>query len=284
MDLIDLHVHSTASDGTKTPTQVIMEAKRVGLKAMALTDHDTCNGLKEACEAAKGVLEFVPGIEISCSRDKDKELHMLGLYIDYNNAFFLDFVNELSRSRIERNHKMISLITAQGFDITMDEMAEKFGNVTITRAHFARILLDKGYVKSINEAFDKYLGDGKPCYMQRERVNPKEAIDIIHKAGGLAILAHPMLYKLDRVETKKLIGSLVNMGLDGVEALYSTHTESDEIFLRTLAKELSICYSGGSDYHGDNKPLISLGTGRGGLKIGYHILENIKEYHAASQR
>ena len=278
MNLIDLHVHSTASDGTKTPGEVVLEAKKVGLSAFALTDHDTCAGLKEAKELSlREGIEFVPGIELSCTAMKDKEIHMLGLFVDSDNAYFAEFLETLNISRNERNDRMAALLRDAGFNITMDEMYERFGNIIITRAHFARMLMEKGYVSEINKAFEKYLGDGCPCYVKRNYISPREAIDMIHSAGGLAILAHPMSYKLDRTQIRTLITGLTGTGLDGVEALYSTHTESDERFLRLLAKDLGIGYSGGSDYHGDNKPHIKLGVGRGGLRIGYHILEQLKE-------
>lgn len=282
MNIIDLHVHSTASDGTDSPAEVVKRAKDAGLCAFALTDHDTCAGLPKARGAAAQLgIELVNGIEFSCSStigaSSGREIHMLGLFIDDNNAYFKEFLDTLTESRRKRNEEMVRLLREAGFDISLDELYDTFGNVVITRAHFARLLLMKGYVNDIKKAFDRYLGDGCSCYVKRDRINPKTAIDMIHEAGGLAILAHPLLYKLSQSDVRELVEGLAKMGLDSVEAMYSTHSAGDEAFLKQLAKNNGLGYSGGSDYHGSNKPHIQIGIGRGGLRIGYHVLEQLKE-------
>lgn len=282
MNLIDLHVHSHHSDGTDDISALVKSAHTVGLKAFALTDHDTVAGVNDAIkEAQQYNIEVIPGTELSVTCDygprKNREIHILGLFVDQNNDYFLTMLDTIAKSRDIRNEQMIKLLNEQGFDFTLDELYEHFPNAIITRAHFARMLVDKGYVSDIPKAFDRYIGDGCCCYVKREHLSPRDAINLIHEAGGIAVLAHPFLYKLERNDIKALIAHLKNLGLDGVEAIYSTHSPSDEIFLRTVVKELELVYTGGSDYHGSNKPHIKLGIGRGGLKIGEHILDNIKE-------
>lgn len=282
MELTDLHVHSTASDGTLTPAELVKEAKRVGLKAFALTDHDTINGIEEAMECAKiENIELIPGIEISCSYTSEdvinKEIHIVGLFIDYKSEVFKKRLADQLDSRDERNARMIKIMNEAGIDITMEKMIEMFGLQTIiTRAHFASYLKTKGYVKSNNEAFEKYLGDGKPFYINRKKLDPKEAIQIIKEAHGVAILAHPILYNLSESQLKKMAISLKKAGLTGIEAIYSTYQNGDETIIRRIAKECGLSISGGSDFHGTNKPYIHLGIGRGNLKIPYEIAVNLK--------
>ena len=183
MNKVDLHVHSTASDGTFTPTELVREAKKADLSAFALTDHDTVTGIDEALEAAHGVLEVIPGIEISTSW-KDKEIHIVGLCIDYKDKDFLNAIgNEVSR-RNERNLKLIDLFNEYGFPVTLKELTDMFPDSIITRAHFASYMVKKGYVNDNREAFARYLGDGMPLYVARERKSTSEAVDIIKKAKG----------------------------------------------------------------------------------------------------
>lgn len=281
MELIDLHVHSNHSDGTDSISELVIKVKEAGLFAFALTDHDTVSGVSEAIEEGKKHnIQIIPGTELSVSCDygprKGKDLHILGLFVNHKDEYLISQLNNIIINRNLRNEKMIQLLNQHGVSITLEEMYEAFPDSVLTRAHFARMIAEKGYAKDIPCAFEKYIGDNKPCYVAREHMSPREAINLIHDAGGIAILAHPMLYKLERDDTRELIRHLTNLGLDGVEAVYSTHTQSDEIFLRTIAKELSIAYTGGSDYHGSNKPYIKIGVGRGGLRIGKHILDRIR--------
>ncbi|HHX60001.1 MAG TPA: PHP domain-containing protein [Epulopiscium sp.] len=269
--LIDLHVHSNVSDGTLSPSQVVQLAKEKGLCAIALTDHDTIDGLDEAMKAGHlHQVEIIPGIELSAEFPKDN-LHFVGLLIDYKNKAFLDKLRPLKDARKIRNKKMLSQLQALGFNITVDENS----SVT-TRAHFARALLEGGYVASMEEAFELYLSPGKPGYLKRVTPSPKECIDLIHDAGGIAILAHPTLYKLKTTEIEELIASLADDGLDGIEAIYPLHTPEEETYFIDLAKRYSLIISGGSDFHGDNKPGLELGTGYGNLKIPHAVLDVIK--------
>lgn len=277
MKTVDLHVHSTYSDGTLTPEELVILAKKQGLSAMALTDHDTIVGVEEAIIAGeKYNLEIVPGIELS-SAYGSKEIHILGLYVDYKDETFNAALENLRKTRNERNLKIITKFKEIGIEISFDEMKQLYGNAVITRAHFADYLLAKGYIKSRSEAFDRYIGENGPCFMPREKLTPEQTIRLITQAGGVAILAHPTLYHLGDSEMNKLLNYLCRSGLKGIEAIYSTYTMGEEIQIRKLARENHLIISGGSDYHGANKPYLNLGTGRGHLSVPYDVLDNIKK-------
>lgn len=278
MKTVDLHVHSTYSDGTLTPTQLVDEALRMGLSAMALTDHDTVAGIPEAIEAGnqKG-LEIIPGIEISTSY-KDKEIHIVGLFLDYENPTFLEAIGNERERRANRNEKLIERFQEYGFAISIEELEALYPNSVITRAHFAAYMVLKGYVKTRDEAFDKYLGDGKPLYIPRERKTPEQAMAAIQAAGGVAVLAHPLLYHLTSHELKELCLTCKKSGLAGIETMYSTYKGFDELTVRQLAHEVGLLESGGSDFHGANKPHIKLGVGMNNLAISYSFLEALRAH------
>lgn len=276
---IDLHTHSTCSDGTVTPSGLVTMAKEIGLSAIALTDHDTIAGVSELMEAgATAGLETIPGIELSSSygTTQEKEIHIVGLFIDYYNQEFTDALDHLQAIRRERNIKMVVLCQQHGFAFTYDEMLSRYKESVITRAHFADMMMEKGYVKSRNEAFERYIGDYGPCFLPRIKMSCQETISLIKKAGGLAILAHPTLYHMGKTELRKLIEFLIASGLDGIEGIYSTYTMGEELMIRGLAKEYGLLLSGGSDYHGANKPHISLGSGKGHLCVPYDYLTDLK--------
>ncbi len=278
MKTVDLHVHSTFSDGTFTPTQLVDEALRMGLSAMALTDHDTVAGVPEALAAGqKKGLEVIPGIEISTNY-KDKEVHIVGLFLDYENPAFLEAIGNERERRAGRNEKLIERFNEYGFPITMSELEALFPNAVITRAHFAAYMVQKGYVKTRDEAFDKYLGDGKPLYISREKKTPAQAMEAIQTAGGVAVLAHPLLYHLTTYELKELCVTCKKSGLVGIETMYSTYKGFDELTVRQLAHEVGLLESGGSDFHGANKPHIRLGVGMNNLAISYSFLEALREH------
>ncbi len=270
---IDLHVHSTASDGTLSPTQVVRLAREKGLQAIALTDHDTIDGVGEAIEAgALYGVEVIPGIELAADFPGEN-LHLLGLYIDYEDKDFLQKLKPLVNSREIRNQKMLDQLDDLGLPISLEENS----NAT-TRGHFAKALLEAGHVASMEEAFDLYISPGKPGYIKRMTPSPKECIDLIHQAGGLAILAHPTLYGLDMIEIETLIARLADDGLEGIEAIYCLHSPEEEAALIKIAKKYNLIISGGSDFHGDHKPGLELGTGYGNLKIPYRLLDQIKSF------
>lgn len=274
-ELIDLHVHSNCSDGTYTPEELVAYALEKGLKAFALTDHDTTAGIARAQRAASGTgLELIPGIELS-TEYKGKDIHILGLGIDPENAYFQDQLLRFQNVRNLRNEKMIEKLREHGIDITLEQMRACFPDSVWTRAHFARYLFDHGYVKEMWDAFDLYLGDHAPCFIPREKVTPFQAVQLIHEGGGYAVLAHPLLYRLGEEPLNLLVKTLTGCGLDGIEAIYSTNRFSDEADMRQLARRYGLAITGGSDFHGSNKPSIDLGCGKGNLRIPYRLWKTI---------
>lgn len=277
MNFVDLHVHSTASDGTLTPSEVVQSAKQAGLAAIALTDHDTVDGIDEAVAAGREHnIEIIPGVELSCAY-LSKEIHMIGLFIDYKNTAFLDELIRLKETRNARNEEMAEKCRAKGMHITLEDLLSEYPGAVITRAHFASYMTKKGYVSSVKDAFDRYLNNRGSCYVPRYKVPCEETIARIHNVGGIAILAHPILYKLANTELENLVKYLTEYGLDGIEALYSTYTAGNEIRIRKLARKYGLLISGGSDFHGANKPYIRLGVGKGNLQVPYDVLANIKK-------
>lgn len=266
-EYIDLHVHSNISDGTMSPDDVVKLAAESGLSAIALTDHDTVAGIEEALAAGeKYGVEVIPGIEISADY-KGGDLHILGFDIDYRDRKFAEKIAVCRDSRHERNIKMTEKIRQQGFPVTWEIMLERFGDNSITRAHFAKYLLDEGYVKSKEEAFAKYLNPGCPCYVAREKVTPEQAVKMIIDAKGHPVLAHPMLYKMTHDRIESVIVMLMSYGLQGIEAVYSLNSPEDDEFLKKVAKRHGLYITGGSDFHGAIKPDIQIGIGRGNLKM-----------------
>ena len=274
--IIDLHVHSTESDGTLTPEDLVAEAKKAELAAFALTDHDTCQGVGKAMPlAASAGIELIPGIELSTDYH-GKEVHIVGLYIDIENEQLLKKTAEYRKGRSERNALMVEALQKEGLSITMEELVAENPDCVITRANIARFLYEHGQMKSVREAFDRYIGDHCKCYVGRLKVASTDAVRLIKEAGGTAILAHPLLYGLSNTNLQKMIDELKPAGLDGLEAIYSTYTTGEEQQMKRLARENGLLISGGSDFHGSNKPDIALGRGRGHLYIPYSVLETIK--------
>lgn len=288
MKHIDLHVHSNISDGTFSPCDVTKLAHEAKLSAYALTDHDTTAGVGKAIEAAKQYtdtpLEVIPGVEISVGY-QDRDIHMLGLFIDHENKELVSTLTHVQNERTMRNIKMAENLANAGIDISMEKLiAQEGSNTVLTRAHFAKYLTSHGYAKNNKDAFQKYLRIDGPYYVSREYISPKRAIDLIHQAGGIAILAHPLLYKLPVPELEALVKQLAEDGLDGLEAIYSSNTGYDEQNVKHLASRYGLGISGGSDFHGQNKPAISIGTGRGNLRIPYEILEKLITLRSRAQQ
>lgn len=283
--IIDLHVHSTESDGTLTPEEVVKAAKDAGLSAIALTDHDTATGVKKAAATASELgIELIPGIELSTAytlptaKGNTKEIHIVGLFIDPDQPLFSQKLQEFRDCRNNRNTKMVEALQKEGFDITMEGLLAENQDSVITRANIARYLYEHGQIKSVQEAFEKYIGDDCKCYVGRFKVSPMDAVSLIKQAGGIAILAHPLLYHLSSVTLQHLIDDLKAVGLDGIEAIYSTHTTGEEQLVKKIAADNGLLISGGSDFHGTNKPSIKLGKGKGHLYIPYSVLAQIKEH------
>ena len=282
MRAIDLHVHSTYSDGTMTPAELLALAEEKGLAAFALTDHDATKGLDEILAlSASSPVEVVPGIEITTAVPQGngyKDIHILGYYINYHREELQDFLSDLIFKREDRNRKMCERLHDAGLSITYENLRASVTPETIlTRAHFARFLLDHKDVSSMKEAFSRYLNDRCPTFVPREKVLPEEAVRVIRAVGGVPVLAHPILYGFSESRLENLIASLKEAGLAGIETVYSTYLPADERLIRTLAKKYNLLMTGGSDFHGSNKPDIKLGNGRGTLFIPEEFLTGIKK-------
>lgn len=280
--MVDLHVHSTRSDGTLSPKELVDYAITKGLKAFALTDHDTVDGLFEAISYAEelrktndAVPEVIPGIEFSTEYE-GKEVHIVGLFIDYKSDVFKEYLDEFVRTREERNVKMCRALTEAGMPIDYEEMKAAFPNSVITRAHMAVYMLNKGYAKSREEIFDRYIGDNCPFYIKREHITPMKAIQLILKAEGIPVFAHPILCHLGKEKLSSFVSEFKAAGLIAIEGLYSTYDKKDEHTIKDIAKKYHLLLSGGSDFHGANKKNIDLGIGQGKLKIPDSILADIK--------
>lgn len=274
---IDLHIHTTASDGSLTPSQVVRYAREKGLKAIAITDHDTIHGNEEAMkEGIREGMEVIPGVEISVDYSPGT-MHMLGYFIDTDDPTLNEKLTLLQDSRADRNPRIIEKLNKLGLALTYDEVVQASGGGQVGRPHMAQVLLEKGYVKSIKEAFDKYLGKGAPAYLDKFRLGAAEAISMISDAGGIPVLAHPFtLYCKSSEELDALVKNLVHQGLQGLEVYYSEHDKRQMSSYQLLAKRYHLSITGGSDFHGKNMKGIDLGTGRGNLKIPYTVLDNLK--------
>lgn len=302
MNIVDLHVHSNKSDGSMKPSELVGLAVKKGLSAFALTDHDTTEGIAEAANAASEYnrrlsngeigplpngqspipLEVIPGIEFS-TEYLGQDVHVLGLYIDHHSRPFASRLQGFVDSREERNRKMCRLLTEGGIPVSYESLMEEFPGSVITRAHYAKYMLNHGYIKSLKEAFERYVGDRCPYYVPREKVTPAQAVELILQAGGTPILAHPVLYRMSDRRLDKLVCELKDAGLAGLEAIYSTYAPHEERQMRALAAKYDLLVSGGSDFHGGNKPGLDLGTGYGKLFVPYEILDNIKKRRQAQQ-
>ena len=277
MGFVDLHTHSCCSDGTLTPGGLVDYAIEKGLDALALTDHDTVDGLDELMEYAKGKpVEVIPGIEYSTEYN-NRDVHIVGLYIDHKAPVFLEYLTRFQQSRTDRNYKLCANLRGAGVDITYEALLEANPGAVITRAHYAAYLMDKGYVKSRNEAFERYLGDNTPYFVHREKVTPEEVIGVTLKAGGIPILAHPTLYKLGHEQLDVLVSRLKKAGLMGIECYYSTYSPAEERQMKALAEKFNLLPSGGSDFHGANKPGLDLATGYGKLCVPDDVLAGLKK-------
>ena len=280
MSFIDLHVHSTASDGTFTPTQVVREAAHMQLSAIALTDHDTIAGVEEALVAGeKEHLRVIPGIELSCHA-LGKEIHMLGFFLNHKDEQFLKRLEDLRENRSGRNQRMLEAFQRDGFPITMEKLQHGNPDTVITRAHFARVLVEEGIVSSKNAAFDRYLGEGKKYYIPRSEIKPEDAVRYIKEAGGVAVLAHPYEYHLSNSQLLSLIEQLTDIGLCGIECYHSNNYPQQSAYLRELTRKFHLAATGGSDFHGSNKPDIQIGIGRGGLKVHDSLLKELEAYRS----
>lgn len=266
--MIDLHLHSTTSDGTFKPAELIRLAERLGLTALALTDHDTVDGLPEFMEAARGsTVTAIPGIEFS-SAWYGASLHIVGLYIDPDAPALRQLLTSLITIRDERNLRIIANLQKLGYNITLENVVTASGGGVVGRPHIAKALVTANHFVTQKEAFDKLIGHGKPAYVRRRLPLPGEIIATIHKAGGIAVWAHPLSGgRFSAARMRQVLRVLLPAGLDALEGYYGDYSEDQEKVGCTVAWESNLLVSGGSDFHGDNSPGVMMGTGRGRLNI-----------------
>ena len=278
---IDLHAHTTASDGDQSPTALVEAAAAIGLTALAVTDHDTTDGIKEAQAAGERLgVEVAPGIELSAEFSQG-QCHVLGLLINPGSEPLHSRLKQIVNNRNSRNAQIIERMQASGINITLAEVEAIAGGggegAIIARPHFARALINKGVVNSVPEAFEKYLAKGKPFYAERDRLTPEAAFQLIHAAGGVAILAHPNNLNRDEAETEAEILRFQSLGLDGIEARYNRHTPEDNARYLALAARHNLLTSGGSDFHGPSvKPAVFLGHVEGEQPAPSELLDALK--------
>ena len=274
MSSIDLHVHTTASDGTCAPERVAELAASQGLSAIAVTDHDTVSGYAEAKAAGEALgLEVVPGIEISTKYDR--AVHILGYYIDPESPELKSILNWIVEDRDIRNRKMAELMVADGLPVSYEMMHERYGAV-IGRPHFAAMLVELGLAESVQDAFDRYVEKGQKYYQPRTILPIDRAVEIIVRAGGVPVLAHPFQYRMDDALLRQLIEHCMGFGLRGIECRYTGYDEDKVAYLEALATEYGLIRTGGSDFHGSNKPHIALGRGLGKLAVPDEYLAELK--------
>jgi len=267
---VDLHVHTTASDGTLSPREVVRRARHLGMVAVGVCDHDTTEGLDEALAAAEeeGV-ELVPGVEINCHSDDDAEVHILGYYVDWHQPELCRILANLRRSRRERMACMVSRLAALGVEVSLDEVLAEAGPAAPGRLHLARVMVNRGYVDTVPEAFDRYLHDGGPAYVPRLRMSPVSAVALIRRAGGVPVLAHPGLGGVER-----LLNQLLQEGLLGLEVVHPHHRPEDVVRYRALAAQYGLIPTGGSDCHGPSAGACAL---LGRYCVDYQVVARLKE-------
>lgn len=273
---IDLHTHSTASDGTLTPTELMRAAKAAGLSAIALTDHDTFEGLPEArAEAQRQGLELVPGCELSLDYG-GLPTHLLALFVDERPGHVVHELTRVRVARANRNAIMLEKLKSVGVHLRREDV-ERHATGVVGRPHMAQAMLAAGVVKSFDEAFTRFLGSNGLAYVPKVKLTPAEAIGAIHADGGLAVLAHPYLLSQQPRHIEAMLLELTGMGLDGVEVYYTEHSDKYTALVAELAQRLGLLMSGGSDFHGSVKPDVALGKGRGGLFVRGELLVAMKE-------
>ena len=280
MGFVDLHVHSNASDGTFSPSQVVELAKNAGLDAFALTDHDTTAGVPEALEKGRDLnIEVIPGIEVSSSFD-GTEIHILGLFVNSDDPVLAAMLEKMRISRDRRNEKMLENLAADGISFTKEEICGDNPDTIITRAHIAHALVAKGICSGMDQAFKKYLQYGGRYCPQKEHLSPEEVVKTLISNGAFVALAHPFQYKFGDKKTEELIAHMADLGMKGLEVYHSSNNKLESMKLQEMAVRHNLLPTGGSDFHGGNKPDISIGTGRGGLRVSSLLLEDIKRERA----
>ena len=282
--MIDLHCHSTASDGTVPPEELPALARKAGLTALALTDHDTVNGVEAFLDAAKNVpdVRCIPGIELACRLESGEHCHIVGLFVDYKNNALQRLCNQIIEWREERNRNILEKLSELGMPLDYETLKARHGETVVGRPHIAEEMVNGGYCKKIRDAFEKYIGRGRPAYCEREVPDGPTCLQAIHDAGGLAIWAHPMTSS-SRTQPKcfAIATELCQFGLDGIEAYYSEHSMAQQDTVIKIAAQLNLAVSGGSDFHGEHIPEIKLGVGYGSLRVPDSLLEELERRREA---
>ena len=283
MGYVDLHLHTTASDGVMSPSEIVRYAKTKGLQAIAITDHDTIEGLEEGLSEGERIgFEVIPGIEISAVHSPGS-MHLLGFFLDIYHPLLNERLGYLQKARSERNPKIAEKLSRLGIDLTYEEVLKASGGGQVGRPHFAQVLLGKGYVRSFQEAFDRFLKKGAPAYVDKFRFTAKEALHFINEAKGIAVLAHPNTLGMNGYsELENLLVQLVEEGLKGVEVYYPEHSVSEVAQYKILAERYGLLLTGGTDYHGIDKNSLDIGVGRGDMKLPYSLVENLKAARSRS--
>lgn len=282
--MIDLHTHSTVSDGTDTPTTVVELASRAGLSAVALTDHDTLRHLPEAQAAAERLgVRLVPACELSCelAGRAPGTMHLLVYFLEGGPGPLQDRLGELDAARNERNERIVAVLRANGVAITIDEVLAESGHGTVGRPHVAAVLVRHGDATSIDDAFDRWLAKGRPAYVERHRLEIEESIELAHASAAVTSLAHPFSLDLEAAELDAFVGRLAAAGLDAIECEYGRYSRRDRDTLRGLAARHGLAATGGSDYHGTYKRDLSVGVGTGDLAVPDALLDALEERRPA---
>jgi 3',5'-nucleoside bisphosphate phosphatase len=278
---IDLHIHSTASDGTLLPSEILSLAQDLNIAAISITDHDTLEGSKNAisCGIPPSV-KFLTGVEISADPPESfpvsGSLHILGYALDLDHPELNQTLTMLKDSRQNRNPRILELLSGLGIDITFGELRDLAEECQLGRPHIARLMVKKGVVPSIDAAFNQYLGHGKPAYVDRFRFGCEDTIRIISDAGGIPVLAHPMLLNIQQNDIfENFIAVLTEMGMRGIEVYYPEHTRELVAYYTRIARRHDLLITGGTDFHGDLRPEIKMGSGTGDLYIPYELYEKL---------
>ena len=277
MKRIDLHIHSIYSDGTMSPSAIVERAKSKDLAAISITDHDTVDGLLEGENAAaEAGIEFIPGCEISTYHG-EWQIHILGYHIDPRSRTLASQFQELASLRDKRNLDMLNSLAQIGVTIGQEQLEQAAGHSIITRSHFARVLWNMGHALGVQDAFDRYISPGGPAYVPHKAMTTRDCIEFIRREGGVPVLAHPFLYRLDDSTTERLVAALTEYGLMGIETFYTSHSAAQTAQARRWANKYRLVETGGSDFHGENRPAADLGVGRGSLFVPYSVINDLRQ-------
>ncbi len=271
---VDLHVHSTVSDGTLTPTQLVTQAVSLGLQALAITDHDTVEGLAEGLAAAEEAdLLMIPAVELSASMN-GLDMHILGYFIDHTDPTFLSRLAELRKARVARAEQIVDALGKAGYAVSLEDVLYHAEGASVGRSHVARALVGRGHAETVSDAFERFIGRGKPFYVPKPETHPAAVIETIKAVGGVAVLGHPAVTRV----SDDVIAELARAGLDGIEAHHGEHTPEQRAHLAALASGLGLIVTGGSDHHGPDAPGVALG----GADVPDEVLEAL--LNAAGRR